>query len=523
MKNILASFLIGLLGVAGCGDNASNNNTDMATGVSDMAGGAPDLATTGSDMAGDGGVTTQPTRIGDGWLEAVDPTQTHIAYLAPGYARVTGTATEAGTLFDTALATGSTPVMVSAGTAAFGANYGTDALVFSENATKTTDANQIAVYGDLDVWKPAFAKAVRVSTANSFVTRHISGPAQDYMLYFESATPSAVAAGDVYLWRTIDCTAVATCPVKKLTVAQGTFVNFAASFDGKWAAFAINTGTTNVATYFVDITNQTATSIATNANSVGSLSFSPDSKLFATVGTAGALTVFTAAATPTPVTWMPPAASTIEQVAFASATDLYVRARDANQAQTIYKTTAAAAATALVNPPVTAFFLPRPTVALDPKYLFAQTAVTAGTGDLVEYDLATAKMVGTMPVATKASPIGRSLVIASDSAYVGVIDPYDVATSTGPLVAIKTADATTKKVATKIFDAADAFIARQLFFIDDGTSPTGTLGWTNGTQSGSVANGVGNYRARGMNLYFTVVTADTLNNFAPGIWVEARP
>jgi hypothetical protein len=496
-------------GLLGCHNNSSTGNNDMGNMPSQSPDMTPPNAT--DDMANASGdmMNTGPAQslVSGGVLEAVSHDQTMLAYL-PSPTSVNGNDTGALVVSPLPVTGQNTAVANNAYHAFFPGTGTINALFYSTGPTASVDAGSTAVYGAINVWKPGTNAGIQLSTG--FAT--ISTTAQDNssVLFWDTATASNQGTGKVMLARVTDCTANACTPQSLATGV--TVYEMAISFDGKYGAYSVkNAGATvSYAVNLVTIATGAVTTIAT-AGSSGTISFSSDSKLLASIGPAGALQV-TTTATGKAATWgAMPAGSQSLYLAFADSTTLLVRGQDAGATMlTIYKTTAAAAASPVMSGPGTLTL----TVPRNSRYLFTSMTPANGIGDVEAYDF-TAAAPTAIPVATAGAV--SSVALSPDGTYARVLESYDRNAHTGTLTIVALSAGTATTVQAGITLSSPSFVAmHELMYIDNANAGTLTT-WTDGNST-TYATSVNAYRGRSSTIYFSIKATDTMYGYAPGIY-----
>jgi hypothetical protein len=293
-----------------------------------------------------------------------------------------------------------------------------------------------------------------------------------------------------------------------------TVFQLAVSFDGKYGAYSVkNTGASSYSVYLVTIATGAASTIATAATS-GSISFSTDGKLLASVGPAGALQV-TTTATGAAATWgAMPAGSTSSTVAFADSAILMVLGQAAAATtMTVYETRPAAAALPITTGPSTlAMIVPR-----NSRYVFTSLTPANRVGDVEAFDLTAATPTG-ISIANQGA-LG-SIAISSDLTYARVLESYDTTAHNGTLTLATLPDGTATTVQSGVTLASPGFTGMHTLIYIDAMNASTLTEWLDGNST-TYATGVSVWLSRAQTLYFNVTTLDTMYNYAPGIYSVA--
>jgi hypothetical protein len=471
-----------------------------------------------ADMANAGGDTMGAAQslIGGGLLEAVSVDQTLLAYL-PSATTVNRVSTGSLVVSPLPVTGANTAVANNAYDASFGSTSNST-LVYYSGPTAATDAGSIAVYGAVNVWQPSMSAGIQLSTG--FVVLDAIAADHSALLFFDSATASNQGTGKVVLARIADCTATACAPQ---SLASGvTVYELAMSPDGKYGAYTVKNAGPPVS-YGVNLVTIATGAVSTiaSAGTSGSISFSPDGSLLASVGPAGALQV-TSTAGGAAASWgAMPAGSKSFNVSFADSATLLVRGEAAGATMlSIYKTTATAAATAIASGPNTlTMMVPRSSnlPSGSARYLFTSMTPANGAGDVEAFDLMAATPTA-IPVATAAG-LG-SIAINPDQTYVRVLESYDTTARRGTLTLVALPGGMPTTLATGVAPTSLSFVAMHaLLYIDHNANNTLTE-WRDGSST-TYATGVSEYRVRANALYFSNSAADTIYGYAPGIYVAS--
>jgi hypothetical protein len=483
------------------------------TGCTKLSVGTSDMGSPGADMAPMPG---RPHDLGgpakeliDGELESVTGDQSLLAYLTDV---TSSNGATVGRLTVTSLPLSPTKVTVSddAWAAAFG---GPANLFYLTGPTPSTDPNSTEVYGTWAIWKPGQSAGIHLSTGLALM--RITPPSSDWTMYWDVPTPSFGATGAIKLARIADCTATACVPITiAASVARVWSMNV--SFDGRFAAYALNLGTTPATYDIYLVTEATGTSVRVSASATSvSYSFSPDGNSFAAVGSGGTLVVIDTS-TGQPTTWAAmPAGAKTQQVAFADSATLLVRATPTGAtASNVYVTTAASVTALATGVATMEVPLSTSSTSASPRYAFTFATVAGGAGPVVGYDLsaATPKPI---PIAMAAST--ASVSVSYDQNYVRVLDNFDPTRRTGTLLAVSLSDGTVNTIAKGVSLSAPGFVAQHTLFYIDGAGELGS--WLDGTVT-TYAGGVNKYRVRG-SLYFGVDVVAAPYGYQPGLYVTA--
>jgi hypothetical protein len=491
MSVLSAVFSIGVLG---CHNGAS-------TGTDDMGGmPSPDMTTTPSGPTG-----PAQSLVSGGLLEAVSRDQALLAYVqSPTPFR----GVSSGALVVSPLpVTGTNTTVAQNAYHAFFPGIGTSNLVYSTGPTASVDKGSNAVYGAINVWRPGMSAGIQVSTG--FVPTGTTAQDNATLLYWDTATASNQGTGSVMLARVADCTATACAPQ---SLATGVIVSeVAISFDGKYGAYVVKNGGTPVS-YAVNLVTIATGAVKTieTAGTSGSISFSSDGKLLASVGPAGALQL-TTTATGAAATWGAlPAGSKSVNVSFADSATLLVLAQDAAATtMTIYKTGAATASTVASGPSTLTMVVFR-----NSKYLFTSMTPANAIGDVEAFDHSVTSPTA-ISVATAAA-VG-SIGLSPDQTYARVLESYSAKAGNGTLTLAALPGGTPSTVQAGVQFGSQSFLGTHaLLYIDHANADTLTQ-WLDGSNT-TYATGVNTYRVRSKTLYFNVAQADTMYGYAPGIY-----
>jgi hypothetical protein len=495
-------LVIVTIGLLGCSNAPSQNPMSSPPDAS-----PPD---SGSDAPPAGPAQQIVT---SGLLQAVSPDQSSVAYVTSP-SSVDGVL--AGTLtVSLVAAAGNTSVASDAFSATFAGNA--NVLMYLTGPTASIDAGQSTVYGGANLWQPGMTAGVRLSKGLAPI--RVTALDNSWTLFWDTPTASNQGVGDVELVRAADC-GTSTCTLLRLATGV-TVASMVLSPDGTYAAYSVKNAPGSFGVFLVTIASGTVTTIA-SAASTGSIGFSPDGALLASVGPASALQVTTTATGATAPWSALPSGTKSLTVGFADPTTLLVRGQVSGGATvTVYKTTAAAASPIASGPSTLTMLIVRNTAATTgtAHHLFTSMTPANGIGDVEAYDLAVAAPTA-IPVASAAAL--NSIAVSSDQTYARVLDAYDPNARTGTLTLVSLSNGSPSTLPSGVTLAASSFTnVHSLMYID----PANHNALTELTDAATTtfATGVTAYRLRSGTLYFSLDTPDDLYGYPPGIYSTAFP